>query len=578
MPMTSRLCVAALLSCCLAWCLTGCSPSSGQGSSTLPDTVVYVDPTAPAGGTGTQTRPFRSWASVTFVTGGTYQQRRGTVAYEQLTIGTDDVTLGSYGSGPAPIIDGSSMQTGWVAAGLSNAAIYRCTPVMAVGEHLGHLSVDGVVPIFLTWNSDATTTFTGASAGSFAISPTGTLYCWTSTSDDPDFHLTRISRRLYGITATGVTDLTINDLHIRHASLHGIHALNSSEVHIADTEVEDCGGALVLVSPLTRAGNGIEFGGACRDSSVRRCTISDIFDSGISPQIYQGTVTARAFTFANNQIARCGFAGIEVAVLSNGGATTGSQIESVSISDTTITSCGYGWSRRRYGQEGRGIKAAADTGAGSLDAITISTCTINNCAGEGIYLGGDCGSVQVSTSALNNNAQDGLAWVCPGTSAQLDCRSSRFAGNGGSTRFGLSVAGGSAAVRHNSFASNGLANCAILSVDGSLTVLNNTFNSTAAQLYSAIPLTGNAINNNAYREHGGNIINNNGTLYISVAGFRASTGLETQGVGAADLNLNDLYPQAGSPCIGAGSITPVSTDFNGLPYLSPPSIGAHANT
>jgi len=67
-------------------------------------TTQYIDPTVAGAGTGTIGDPFQDWASVTWTSGNTYLQKRGTTYRKQITIGADNVTIGAYGTGDNPII------------------------------------------------------------------------------------------------------------------------------------------------------------------------------------------------------------------------------------------------------------------------------------------------------------------------------------------------------------------------------------------------------------------------------------------------------------------------------------------
>lgn len=72
----------------------------------------YVDPTANAGGNGTQNSPFNSWSQVQFVAGSTYLQKAGTTTSSGgLYVGVKGtsaapITIGAYGAGAAPTITG----------------------------------------------------------------------------------------------------------------------------------------------------------------------------------------------------------------------------------------------------------------------------------------------------------------------------------------------------------------------------------------------------------------------------------------------------------------------------------------
>ncbi len=73
--------------------------------------TVYINPTARAGGNGSQSKPYNSWSQVKFSAGTTYLQAAGTTYTGNIYIGVQataaaPVKIGSYGSGAAPVIKG----------------------------------------------------------------------------------------------------------------------------------------------------------------------------------------------------------------------------------------------------------------------------------------------------------------------------------------------------------------------------------------------------------------------------------------------------------------------------------------
>lgn len=75
--------------------------------------TIYIDPSAAVNGTGTLASPFNTWASVSWVAGNAYLQKadtewNGKVAVSTGGSGEDSrVTLGAYGSGNKPRINGA---------------------------------------------------------------------------------------------------------------------------------------------------------------------------------------------------------------------------------------------------------------------------------------------------------------------------------------------------------------------------------------------------------------------------------------------------------------------------------------
>lgn len=82
-------------------------------------TTYYIDPTAGSGGDGSIGSPFDSWEDVTWAAGNGYLQKRGTTATLLAAIMPTTggaagayITMGAYGEGDDPIIDGSDTYQG----------------------------------------------------------------------------------------------------------------------------------------------------------------------------------------------------------------------------------------------------------------------------------------------------------------------------------------------------------------------------------------------------------------------------------------------------------------------------------
>ncbi len=74
--------------------------------------TIYINPSASSTGNGTQTTPYKSWASVTFAPGNSYLQLTGTTFTGSISVtakgsASGPIVLSSYGTGALPIIVGS---------------------------------------------------------------------------------------------------------------------------------------------------------------------------------------------------------------------------------------------------------------------------------------------------------------------------------------------------------------------------------------------------------------------------------------------------------------------------------------
>lgn len=310
------------------------SCGGGGGSDPAPLNAKYIDPSQGTNGTGTESSPYNTFAGLTFEAGTSYLIKRGTVLYEQITVddsGTASapIIIGAYGTGEPPVIDGSELtgDSSWQETSVGSGIYYQDFTIDLLNATgpigPGNVSSSNSVIAMLKFKDGGT-----PSTGEYTISSSGRVQIY----DAPVASL-RVSRRYFGIKGSNVSYVTIKDLHIRQASLHGIHFEDSSNITVQNCKIEMCGGAYI---GTLQAGNGVEFGNSSSICSVTGCTISEIFDSGVTCQTYDNNQAASDFIFSDNTISKCGFAGVEVAVLRNIDKS-GSSISGVSVATSTIT-------------------------------------------------------------------------------------------------------------------------------------------------------------------------------------------------------------------------------------------------
>jgi hypothetical protein len=556
----------------------------GSDPSTTQATTYYVDSISGNDfNTGLDiSSPWQTLAKVNsapVASGSTVYLKRGSVWYEQLTIPNSSITIDAYGSGARPKIDGSR-EVGVGAWTNEGVGLYSAVVSLSSGvEGLGNLSQNGVMMPFVAWNTDAATTFFGAANGTYSYSYPDRLYIKSATAPSGAY---RASVKFYGITSVSLSDIIVNNVETTRFSLHGINFIGCVRCEAHDVVVSRGGGAVISPSPLLYAGNGIEFDNNSTNGVVDGAAVSDIFDSCISPQTYASSQTMSSITIKNSTVDKCGFAGVEVSVLSNGG-TTGSSIVGVTLSGLTVTNSGKGWSGRRYGTEGNGIRIIADAGAGSMSNVQVDTTTIDGSVGDGIRLAGNIGTINLHRMNIRNNV-DGISLLDPvgaATSDKLHLTSSLVHHN---TRYGISYYSPTAAgfeLYQNTFSENAGSNIAVFSQNGIAKLRNNIFYGSTAHLYAAAAFAGDVVmDNNCYNNFANMISYNGAPAYSTATAFQIATGFETNGIGGT-VGLNN--PAAGnfaltfsSQCKTLGSsAVGVTTDFSGYLFASPPSSGAY---
>ena len=330
------------------------------------------------------------------------------------------------------------------------------------------------------------------------------------------------------------------------------------------------------------AGNGIEFANSSSAGLVDNVDVSDVFDSCLTVQTFEGKQLAQNIRFVSSRLSRCGFAGVELSVLSNGGSTE-SKIDGVSLSGLLITAAGKGWSGRRYGSEGYGVRIKADKGAGVLNGVSVSQLDVTDSAGDGIFLAGESGTVSMRGVSVYRNAGSGIRLAdADATGLELELLTSLIYKNDG---YGLSYNAPFAAglrLVHNTFVDNAGINLAVFSSLSMLEILNSVFYGSAsmAHLFFSTTFSNATVNYNCYNDRV-NMFAYNGSPYSTVADFNNATAFENNGIGDMPVALvepaaDDFSLSSISSCrnLGAGG-TGITTDYIGNTYQAVPDSGAY---
>jgi len=245
-----------------------------------------------------------AWASCVKVNGFAFSPgdsilfRRGDLWRDSLVIGysgtaASPIFYGAYGTGPKPIFNGANVTTGW---SLVSGNIYSTTTPYAARV----VVEDDSLLTYVLWDTDVSTTFSGASAGSFSTDGT-TVYAWCSDEADPDMHTMDVAYSSDANTGAVVfcmdkDFITIDNLDIRNTAYRSIF------VRLLST---DRAGIQVTNCTIRNAGEtGIQFQGSGNPPSLRWCvarydTIFDCRNHGI----WLG-YSAKRCTVANNLIYR----------------------------------------------------------------------------------------------------------------------------------------------------------------------------------------------------------------------------------------------------------------------------------
>lgn len=513
--------------------------------------------------------------------GVTVYLKRNEIWSESLAVPGNDFVLDAYGTGAKPLLDGAVTVT--ISSDVG-AGVYAYDAMLAAGEGLGNVKDSVSMMKFIAWQSDIGATLGAASQGSYTYNyALSRLFIKPASLNNPY----RISKKIIAVRANGLSDIHVRNIAIQGYSLHGIQFNNCTRCSAENISIKNIGGAVVGSNPLSApdyiyAGNGIEFANSSTAGLVSNVVVSDIFDSCLTVQTFENNQTATDVKFLSSSLMRCGFANVELSVLSNGG-TTGSKIENIELSNLLIDGAGKGWSGRRYGSEGYGVRVKADKDAGVLAGVNLSQLNIIGSAADGIFLAGESGTVTMRRVAVYRNAGAGINVADPeAASLKLDMAASLVYKNDG---YGLSYNAPFAAglrLIHNTFVDNTAINLAVFSSLTAAGILNNVFYGSASMthLFFATAASSAVIDNNCYND-GANMFGYNGLAYSTVIDFSSATSFENNGVGNLPVMLvnaaADNFSLANaSSCrgLGAGG-TGVTTDYINSVYDALPDSGAY---
>ena len=491
-------------------------------------TTYYIDPSASTNGNGTQLSPFKYWSSVTWTAGNTYLQKCGTTANEQVNIGVSGtsgslITLGSYGTGSLPVISGfTSVQNLWSVA---QGYIYKRTLTWANGI----VMQDGSPLKWIQWNTNVATTFSGASAGTFSFNPsTKIVYVWCTNNASPSTHTMQISKNSLCINAVGKSYIAVQNLSLTGATTHALQFKNSIGCSVSGVTIQNCGGAY---SGSWYYGNGIEFGDNSSYCSVTGCTIDNIFDSGITPQVYTSSCNCSSIWISSNSISNCGMAGIELSVLVSDGT-----LSSVTVQSNIIDSCGSGWSGTRGNTEGYGIIVQSPSSVSDrMASILVDSNTVSNSSINGIMVSNNVGYIQITNNEVYGSLQNGIQCTTlsnPNTTSYYLYNNYVY-NNSGHGLFYYNTSGSGFNIDSNRFYNNGTGgylNFYILGFNAGAAkyITNNSFYDTDGpeREISGALNAGSSVDYNTYYRNGSTIVNENSTNYTEAnfSSYQSATG------------------------------------------------------
>ncbi|MBR5307948.1 MAG: S-layer homology domain-containing protein [Clostridia bacterium] len=147
-----------------------------------------------------------------------------------------------------------------------------------------------------------------------APSGKGQLYL-RSDKGNPAERFTNIEFNPRISAITGANNVTIDNITVRHAGIHGVSCGTVSNLKVQNCVFEWIGGSMQHYSnasgkshSFTRLGNAVEVYGGCDGYTVDNCYIKDVYDAGVTHQVSDssaGDYVMKNVTYSNNVILNC---------------------------------------------------------------------------------------------------------------------------------------------------------------------------------------------------------------------------------------------------------------------------------
>lgn len=225
----------------------------------------------------------------------------------------DNVTIGEWGTGAKPIIDGSVQRSDFTSS--ASAGVYQ----RSYGSNVvGNVTEDGLPLKFIPWNTNLATTAAAMPDGSFSFDYTGLVLYVKPSAGIASEHSYRVSETLYGINSLSQSsNFLVTNLCFRQVSRHAFLVHNKKNSQTLYNEYDIIGGMRDIAGSYW-LGNGEEWGRGCVGNKSIGPVAQDIFDSAYSPQVYGSVGFLLSGHVIKDAVARrCGLHGIEISIQSS---------------------------------------------------------------------------------------------------------------------------------------------------------------------------------------------------------------------------------------------------------------------
>lgn len=531
-------------------------------------TTYYIDPTSTTNGVGSEADPYN--AIPTLGSNNSYLFKRGTkltflnTEYVLDCSNLTGVVFGAYGVGPRPILSGEARGT-WV---------YDTTYSVWYSESFdttrgpGVVTEDGVALQWIRWDTDISTTSGSMPKGSFSLDHTSSpkrVYCKPNSNTPLNLLVASSWCAVYKARSpTG--SLTITDLQLDYFSGNCINIGGATNTIIENNLIRFAGGFRNTTANFT-GGAGIQVFDDSNNVVIRRNTILDSFDSGITPQSFVDNRTISNVFIYENDIRRFALGGVEVATFS-----PGTVLANINVFANYIEGGGRGYSG--LGDEAPGGENEVVPAGLYADFAATTTsvgCNFYNNTVVDCYYGG---SIRGSNNSTYVNWSSNIIQNCD---YGFRVRNRSF---GASYGMNVEIVG--------NLLNNIINTAFVMSVQFGTTNATNIYNNTV------VSLGGKALSQTysvSSWNYSNNIVLGNSSEGLVISGgtapacsYNYTIGFTDAYVGMSDPVTDELintpqidtffYPLSDSSLIAAGVFLGVYKNANGRTFQVPPSIGA----
>jgi hypothetical protein len=536
--------------------------------------ATYIDPTAATSGAGTEGDPLNTWVGITYVDDGEYLQKAGTVwkgILPEVPAGVDGVTIGSYGTGPKPIVRSVQTLTDWTQVGATN--VYSKSGLGDVGATC---FIDGEFVPYVDWDTDEATTAALMTPFTCSFDWVNKIaYVYVASGLPSDYTIEWSMSKFCYFGNEAVDRLTFKGLRFEGANRSALQFESHTNCIIEDCEFEYQGADRRGESLI--GGNHVTVGPLSHNCTVRRCWFGPkVVDIGLSYETY---LTDKAIIggLAELNVFEKIRDGIQVRVTPSA-VGSGSGISGVTIRKNTIRRLIPDTSP--VGTYSIGITCGSDITAATVNDLRIENNDLEigdntGSTGTAIFVRNPQGKVTVKGNTIRMSVERpttvSIALIQNGSFANSEfvVDSNTIVGRTTNSPLQVRLNGGTAAIKFNSFiqdpqsANNG---CVYFddetSTGGTVAIDNNYF---SAGYRWGINKESGTVTTVTASKNGYGVWGSPVNLNVTDSGAVTIT----------DPHLSTSYrPLPGSPLIGAGTHLGYTTDLDGKQRFNPPSIGA----